>query len=85
MSCGLGNNLPLDLCTFGGCPAKTRSYMPRNDKSNANNAGFYFVGYAKHFRRYKFYNSIIKTIFEIINSIFFEDVEFGGKRIIKSI
>jgi len=39
----------------------------------------YFIGYFKQFRGYKFYDPTIKSIFEMKNATFFEDVEFGGR------
>ena len=39
---------------------------------------FYFIGYSKRSRGYKFYDPIIKSIFETGNARFFEDVEFDG-------
>ena len=37
---------------------------------------YYFIGYSKRSRGYKFYDPITKLIFESENAWFFEDAEF---------
>jgi len=43
----------------------------------------YFIGYSERSRGYKFYDPILKTIFETRTATFFEDIEFGGKNQIR--
>ena len=38
----------------------------------------YFIGYPERSKGYKFYDPTIRTIFEMGNAQFFEDVEFDG-------
>jgi len=45
----------------------------------------YFVGYAESTWVYKFYDPILRSIFEIENAMFFENVEFGGEGNIKNV
>ena len=45
----------------------------------------YFNRYSERFRDYKFYDPATKSIFEIRNVRFFEDVEFGGENIVREL
>ena len=44
----------------------------------------YFIGYSKRSRGYKFYNPMNKSILELGNALFFEDVEFAGEDTVKN-
>ena len=68
-----------------GCPTKARPYKPHVRKLNSRTVSCYFVGYAEHSRRYKFYDPTSRSIFEMGNAIFLEDVEFGGEGNIKNV
>ena len=43
----------------------------------------YFIDYSERSRGYKFYDPILKTIFETETATFFEDIEFEGKNKIR--
>ena len=43
---------------------------------DSRTASCYFIGYSERSRGYKFYNPTTKSIFEMGNARFFEDVEF---------
>jgi len=62
-----------------GCPAEARPYKPHVRKMDSRTVSYYFVGYAKHSRGYKFYGPISRSIFKMGNAIFLEDVKFGGE------
>lgn len=68
-----------------GCPAEARPYRPHEGKLDAKTISCYFIGYVECSYRYKFYNSVTRTIFETGNARFLEDVEFGGEGSIRSI
>uniref|UniRef100_A0A6N2MTR1 Integrase catalytic domain-containing protein n=1 Tax=Salix viminalis TaxID=40686 RepID=A0A6N2MTR1_SALVM len=61
-----------------GCPAEARPYMPNEKKLDSRMVSCYFIGYSERSRGYKFYDPITKSIFEMGNARFFEDVEFAG-------
>ena len=62
-----------------GCPAEARPYKPNEKKLDSRTLSSYFIGYSERSRGYKFYDPILKTIFEIGTATFFEDIEFGGR------
>ncbi|KAG8489197.1 hypothetical protein CXB51_017253 [Gossypium anomalum] len=62
-----------------GCPAEVRPYRPHEKKLGSKTIRSYFIGYSERSRGYKFYDPIIKNIFETGTATFFEDVEFRGR------
>ena len=67
-----------------GCPAEARPYKPNEKKLDSRTVSSYFIGYSKRSKGYKFYDPILKTIFESGTVMFFEDIEFGGKNKIRN-
>lgn len=68
-----------------GCPTETRPYRPHEGKLDAKTISFYFIGHDECSYGYEFYNPIIRTIFEMGNARFLEDVEFKGEGSIMSV
>ncbi|KAG8475050.1 hypothetical protein CXB51_031854 [Gossypium anomalum] len=68
-----------------GCPAKVRPYRPHEKKLGSKTISSYFIGYSERSKGYKFYDPIIKNIFEIGTATFFEDVKFGGRNKVRDI
>jgi len=66
-----------------GCPVESRPYKPNEKKLDSRTISSYFIGYSQRSRGYKFYDPILKTIFETGTATFFEDIEFGGKNQIR--
>ena len=66
-----------------GCPAEARSYKPNEKKLDSRIVSSYFIGYFERSKGYKFYDPILKTIFETGTATFFEGIEFGGKNQIR--
>ena len=62
------------------CPAEARPNKPNERKLDFWTVSNYFIGYFERSRGYKFYDPKLKIIFETGIAIFFEDIEFGGKR-----
>jgi len=52
-----------------GCPAEARPYKPNEKKLDSRTVSSYFIGYSKRSRGYKFYDLILKTIFETRTTI----------------
>jgi len=65
------------------CPTEARPYKPNKKKLDSQTVSSYFIGYSERSRGYKFYDPILKTIFETGTTTFFEDIEFGGKNQIR--
>ena len=61
-----------------GCRAEARPQKPNEKKLDARTISCYFIGYSERSRGYKFYDPTTKSIFEMGNVWFFEDVEFVG-------
>ena len=61
-----------------GCLAEARPYKPNEKKLDLRIISCYFIGYSERSWGYKFYDPMTKSIFEIGNARFFEDVEFVG-------
>ena len=59
--------------------------MPNEDKLDSRTTSYYFIGYSKRSMGYKFYDPIIKTVFETRTTTFFKDVGFGGRNKVKDI
>ena len=59
-----------------GCLAGARPYRPHEKKLDSRTCSCNFIGYSKRSRGYKFYDRTTKSIFEIGNAQFLEDVEF---------
>ena len=59
-----------------GCLAKSRPYKPNENKLDSKVVSYYSIVYLKRSKGYKFYDTTIKSIFELGNARFFEDVEF---------
>ena len=62
-----------------GCPAEARPYKPNERKLDSTTVSCYFVGYYERFRDFKFYDPTTKSLFEMGNARFFEEVEFEEK------
>ena len=68
-----------------GYPSEARPYRPNEKNLDFKTVSNNFICYPERSRSYKFYNPIIKSIFEIENVTFFEDVEFRGRNKISDI
>ena len=69
-----------------GCPSQARApYRPNEKKLDERTVSYYFAGYVKCSRGFKFYNPSIKSFYETGNARFFEDVEFGGEDNVRSV
>ena len=66
-----------------GCPAESRPYRPNERKLDSRTISCYFFGYSERSRGYKFYDPTTRSIFEMGNARFFEDVEFAGRERMK--
>ena len=66
-----------------GCPTEVRPYKPNEKKLDSRTVSSYFIDYSERSRGYKFYDPILKTIFETETATFFEDIEFEGKNKIR--
>ena len=67
------------------CPTEARHYTPYERNLDSRIISFYFVGYAKHSRGYKFYNPTLRSFFETRNARFLEEVEFGKEENIRNV
>ena len=67
------------------CPLEIRPYRPNKKKLDSRTISYYFIRYSERSRGYKFYDPTIKSIFEIENAQFFEDIEFGGENIVRDV
>jgi len=79
----IGQKPSLNHFHVWGCPAEARPYKPNEKKLDSRTVSSYFIGYSERSRGYKFYDPILKTIFETGTATFFEDIEFGGKNQIR--
>ena len=61
-----------------GCPTEARPYRPHEKKLDSRTVSCYFIGYSERSRGYKFYDPTTRSIFEMGNARFFEDVKFDG-------
>ena len=61
-----------------GYLAEARPYRSHEKKLDSRTVSCYFIGYSERSRGYKFYDPTTKSIFEMGNARFFEDVEFDG-------
>ena len=68
-----------------GCPAEARPYRPHERKLDSRIVSCYFVGYAERSRGYKFYGPPLRSIFEMGNERFLEEVEFGKEENIRKV
>ena len=68
-----------------GCPTEARPYGPHERKLDSRTISCYFVGYAECSRGYKFYDPILRSIFETGNARFLEEVEFGKEENIRKV
>ena len=59
-----------------GCLAEARPYRPNEDKLDSRTNNCYFIEYFERSRGYKFYDPIVKAVFETGTATFFKDVEF---------
>jgi len=57
-----------------GCPSEARPYRPNEKKLDSKTVSSYFIGYSELSKGYKFYDPIIKSIFETDNATFFKDI-----------
>ena len=73
----MGKKLSLKYLHIWDCPAEVRPYRPNEKKLGSKTVSYYFVGYSERLSGYKFYDPITKSIFEIENVRFFDDVEFA--------
>jgi len=62
-----------------GCLAEARPYKPNEKKLDSRTVSSYFNSYSERSRGYKFYDPILKTIFETETATFFEDIKFRGE------
>ena len=79
----IGRKPSLNHFHVWGCPAEARTYKPNEKKLDSRTVSSYFIGYFERSWGYKFYDPILKTIFETGTATFFEDIEFGGKNQIR--
>jgi len=68
-----------------GCPVEARPYRPHERKLDSRTISCYFVGYAEYSRGYKFYDPTLRSIFEMGNARFLEEVEFGKEENIRKL
>ena len=74
----IGKKPTLKHLHIWGCLAEAMPYRPHEKKLDSRTVSCYFIGYSKRSRGYKFYDPTTKSIFEMRNARFFEDVEFDG-------
>lgn len=84
MSLGWAKKLRLKHLHVWGCIAKATPYRHNEKKLDSTMVSCYFIGYSKRSRGYKFYNPMNKSILELGNALFFEDVEFAGEDTVKN-
>ena len=75
-----GRKPSLKHLNIWGCPTEARPYRPNERKLNSRTISCYFVEYFERSRGYKFYDPTTRSIFKTGNAWFFEDVEYAGKK-----
>ena len=65
------------------CPTKVRPYKPHENKLEPKIVSSYFIGYTERSKGFKFYDPIIRNIFEMGTATFFKDNEFRGRNNVK--
>ena len=80
-----GKKLSIKHLHIWGCPTEARPYKPYERKLDLRTISCYFVGYVERSRGYKFYDPILRSIFETGNARFLEEVEFGKEENIRKI
>ena len=59
--------------------------MPHENKLEPKTVNNYFIGHAERSKGFKFYDPIVKNIFETGTTTFFKDVEFGKRNKLRDI
>ncbi|RDY12645.1 hypothetical protein CR513_02525, partial [Mucuna pruriens] len=67
------------------CPTKARPYRTHERKLNLGTVMCYIIGYVEHSRGYKFYDPTSRSLFEMKNVRFLEEVEFEKEDIIRNV
>ena len=80
MNFGLAKSQALSIFIFGVVRLR-----PHERKLDLRTISCYFVGYAECSRGYKFYDPTLRSIFEMGNARFLEEVEFGKKENIRKV
>ncbi|KAH9656751.1 hypothetical protein KPL70_022797 [Citrus sinensis] len=80
-----GRKPSLNHLHIWGCPAEARPYRPHERTLDSKTVSSYFVGYAERSRGFKFYDPSTRSIFETGTATFLEDVEFGGRNLVRNI
>ncbi|KAL6335699.1 hypothetical protein AAG906_032893 [Vitis piasezkii] len=68
-----------------GCPAEARPYNPNEKKLDFRTVSYYFVGYSKRSRGFKFYDPSTRSFFKTDNAKFIEDVELSGRESLRKV
>ena len=85
MNFGLAKKPSIKHLHIWGCPAEARPYRPHERKLDSRTISCYFVGYVERSRGYKFYDPTLRSIFEMGNARFLEEVEFGKEENIRKV
>lgn len=68
-----------------GCLIEARPYRPHEENLDFNTLSFYFFGYTKRFRMYKFFSPTTRFFFKMRSARFLEEIEFAGKENIRGV
>ena len=68
-----------------GCSIEAQPYRPHERRLDSRIISCYFVGYVECSWGYKFYDPILRSIFETGNARFLEEVEFGKEENIRKV
>ncbi|RDX76264.1 hypothetical protein CR513_43764, partial [Mucuna pruriens] len=68
-----------------GCPAEAWPYKPHERKLDSRIVSCYFVDYAKHSQRYKFYDPTSRSFLKMGNARILEEVEFGKEENMRNV
>ena len=72
-----GKKPSLKHLNIRGCLAEPRPYKLNEKKLDARTISCYFIGYSERSKGYRFYDPTIRSIFDMGNAQFFENVEFA--------
>ena len=83
MNFGLAKSQALSICIFG--VVRLRPYRPHERKLDLRTISCYFVSYVECCRGYKFYDPTLRSMFEMGNARFLEEVEFKKEENIRKV
>ena len=73
----------LKHCHVWGCRTEVWPYKPNENTLEPKTMSSYFINYTERLKGFKFYDPILRNIFETGTVTFFEDIELGERNKIK--